>query len=559
MIFKNTDGNLARIRTDDLENLHFENGISNTTRMTIDSSGNVGIGTTNPDATLHVNSASPEIRLSESGSSKVRFRTSGDNYINTGQNFGISTNTPVHALELYGKGKRLALTSDHPDGTRINHVELSSDGSGYGYMMVYNDVGNPQARVHSSGSSYFNGGKVGIGTNAPESLLHIFANTSSVNPSTLLTLENYSADLDQNSTYINFKFTDTNDNEDPQVQIGALVGQNAGAGSALAEGAGAFIVKTNYPTTDGDPTSGIQYNDATNLAERLRVDYRGVTSIKRYDKISTSVASERTQMRPVLELTTSNNDTTGGSSVVYTGHGGSIDFYTPTYHNNIPSPTARIAAQIDSNSASTWGGRLSFWTTLYHDSEYEERARLDHAGRWNIWSSSSVAQIIHTDKPNDGNNYFLRGYANAALHDSSNATTGFEIYTNGDMRNANGVYGTLTSDARLKENVVDATGKLQDLLSLNVKNFNLIGHEQKQIGFIAQEFEQVFPDLVTKTDTREYNDDGDVVSGIEDSRSLKVGMEFAILVKAIQEQQQIIDKQQQVIDQISERINNLRL
>lgn len=197
---------------------------------------------------------------------------------------------------------------------------------------------------------------------------------------------------------------------------------------------------------------------------------------------------------------------------------------------------------------------------MNQDSEYEERARLDHAGRWNIYADSSVAQIIHTEKPAgdaNGGNYFLRGYANAALHDNSNAVTGFEIFTNGDMRNANGVYGTGVSDARLKENVVDASGKLQDLLSLRVKNFNLIGHDKKQIGFIAQEFEQVFPSLVSSEDTREYDDDGDVISGIEDSKSLKVGMEFAILTKAIQEQQTIIESQQSTIDDLIARIETL--
>ena len=85
----------------------------------------------------------------------------------------------------------------------------------------------------------------------------------------------------------------------------------------------------------------------------------------------------------------------------------------------------------------------------------------------------------------------------------------------------------------------------------------MIGHEQKQIGFIAQEFEQVFPDLVVKTDTREYDEDGNVTSGLEDTRGLKVGMEFAILTKAIQEQQAIIESQNSKIEQLISRIETL--
>jgi hypothetical protein len=40
---------------------------------------------------------------------------------------------------------------------------------------------------------------------------------------------------------------------------------------------------------------------------------------------------------------------------------------------------------------------------------------------------------------------------------------------------------------------------------------------------------------VYEKDTREYDEDGNVTKGLEDSLGLNVGMEFAILVKAIQE------------------------
>ena len=74
-------------------------------------------------------------------------------------------------------------------------------------------------------------------------------------------------------------------------------------------------------------------------------------------------------------------------------------------------------------------------------------------------------------------------------------------------------------------------------MALRVVNFNLTDDtdKKKQIGFIAQEFKEVFPSLVYKKDTREYDEDGNVTKGLQDSLGLNVGMEFAILVKAIQE------------------------
>ena len=115
----------------------------------------------------------------------------------------------------------------------------------------------------------------------------------------------------------------------------------------------------------------------------------------------------------------------------------------------------------------------------------------------------------------------------------------------GDIRNINGTYGTIVSDRRAKENIVDATPKLDDILSLQVKNFNLIGSNKKHIGLIAQDVEQVFPSWVDTKDTRIYKtydengilleEQGELVSGYEDGKSLKVGMEFAVLVKTIQE------------------------
>jgi hypothetical protein len=526
---------------------------SGTPAMTIDSLGNVGVGTTSPDAQLHVNTT----------------RTSSTN----ATSFILSDN--VTGTQTDGVYKSIRSTSNN--GVSISEIRfIETDGTNNNTAIAFATQSiagglTERLRVHRDGN-------VGVGTTNPRAKFEV-ANAAS-NSALLFNVDTgenskasiQSVDEDQilntrplllNPTGGNVGIGTTDPEYRFHVQSGsAFLGLNYSSnlfGDTAANEMGmAYSNKLHIGSVNssGNPRIGMTLEKDGNVGIGTETPDTKL-HINRYDVIDTNVASERTQLRPVLTLTTSNNTTTGGSSVVYRGHGGSIDFYTPTYQNNIPSPTARIAAQIDSDSLSTWGGRLSFWCTMNQDSDYEERARLDHAGRWNIWSSSNVAQIIHTDQPNSGNNWFLRGYANAALHDNSNAITGFDIYTNGDMRNANGVYGTLTSDARLKENVVDASGKLQDLLSLKVKNFNRIGHDKKQIGFIAQEFEQVFPSLVSSEDTREYDDDGNVVSGIEDSKSLKVGMEFAILTKAIQEQQAIIESQQSTISDLVSRIETL--
>jgi hypothetical protein len=95
------------------------------------------------------------------------------------------------------------------------------------------------------------------------------------------------------------------------------------------------------------------------------------------------------------------------------------------------------------------------------------------------------------------------------------------VYGNGNIVNINNSYGTL-SDISLKENIVDATPKLDDILNLKVRNFNLIGEETKQIGFIAQEFESIFPKMID-------------IDGKSGMKTIKTSVLVPMLVKAIQE------------------------
>jgi hypothetical protein len=91
----------------------------------------------------------------------------------------------------------------------------------------------------------------------------------------------------------------------------------------------------------------------------------------------------------------------------------------------------------------------------------------------------------------------------------------------GNVLNFNNSYGQL-SDASLKENVLDATPKLDDINKVRVVNFNFKGDDNKQIGVIAQEIEQVWPGIVSTNE-----DDG--------IKSVKYSILVPMLVKAVQE------------------------
>jgi hypothetical protein len=102
------------------------------------------------------------------------------------------------------------------------------------------------------------------------------------------------------------------------------------------------------------------------------------------------------------------------------------------------------------------------------------------------------------------------------------------IYGNGNIVNTNNSYGAL-SDIKIKENIIDTTSKLADLLKIKVRNYNLIGDDKKQIGVIAQELETIFPSMVE-------------VDGKSGMKQVKYSVFVPMIIKAMQEQQVQIEQ-----------------
>ena len=130
------------------------------------------------------------------------------------------------------------------------------------------------------------------------------------------------------------------------------------------------------------------------------------------------------------------------------------------------------------------------------------------------------------------------GWSHFLGQSSAGAVDNIYIYGNGNIQNANNSYGAI-SDIKLKENIVDATPKLDKLMQVKVRNYNLKGdyEQHKQLGVVAQELETVFPSLVEETADKdaEGNDLGTT------TKSVKYSVFVPMLIKAMQEQQTLIN------------------
>lgn len=147
-------------------------------------------------------------------------------------------------------------------------------------------------------------------------------------------------------------------------------------------------------------------------------------------------------------------------------------------------------------------------------------------------TATSVALGMYTTGTGGTSGYIIRSGDDSLFR--------FQVFTNGDVQNTNNSYGAI-SDAKLKENIVDASPKLADLMQVKVRNYNLKADpNQKQIGVIAQELEAVFPSMINESqDTdKEGNDLGTT------SKSVKYSVFVPMLIKAMQEQQALITQLQ---------------
>jgi hypothetical protein len=252
---------------------------------------------------------------------------------------------------------------------------------------------------------------------------------------------------------------------------------------------------------------------------------------------------------PGARLEVKGASATAGQLIIHDGTGD-----TTVSGNNAASllfqardSSVRTIAEIDAVNTTTngTGGAMVFQTRI--SDTLAERARIDTSGNLLVGTTtvtglvtsaqgatsapSVAARATSTSFANDVLNIYCARDTNNASYNyilaSRPAGVSFVVRDSGNVLNANNSYGSL-SDQRLKENIVDATPKLEKLNQVRIVNFNIIGDEQKQLGVVAQELEQIFPGMIEE--------------GSDGMKGVKYSVFVPMLIKAMQEQQAMIEE-----------------
>lgn len=165
-------------------------------------------------------------------------------------------------------------------------------------------------------------------------------------------------------------------------------------------------------------------------------------------------------------------------------------------------------------------------------------------------NTNSPANSLHVNHPvgtTNGLSVSVEGHAHR-WHFYNYSTGNFALLYNNNYRGGfnyeTGVYSAI-SDKRLKTNIASVGSVLDKVLLLDVTEYNFIDQSSKKkyIGLIAQDVENIFPQIVNHTKANVENDEAEIYT-------LDYSTVGVIAVKAIQEQHDIIKKQENEIEEL---------
>ena len=468
-------------------------GTNTAERMRITSDGKVGINETNPTATLHVQTA---------GGIKL-FNDNTYGYISIGSS-GLTGQYPYLRVDSFrsdGSGYFWAFGHETPGGVKSIKM-LINDGSS-DQVTVINSLAisrftsnefngsypslSTGALIRSNDTSYFNGGNVGIGTTSPQRKLDVggtalIASAGNVNKGTLaLGVQSSGSAKWSVITGAHYNAASGSGNGSGSAGI-MMIGTHAQngendvvIGGAIYEANAATTIRFYTHTTDTSTAGG---------SERMRITSGGNVGIG-----ATPTANEK-----LLVL----SSTQYGASISHQKANSTSDFEDALFLINSDNNNAnvcrigmstygadgqhhRVSLMAERDTSANYRGEFSI-AIRQSDATHPKRLKLDYAG--NLTVSGDVV-----------------------------------------------AYGS-PSDKRYKENIKPVTNALDKVSKLQGVTFDWKESEsildiKEDIGFIAQDVQEVLPELVRENEDGKLSlrDKGIVPILVEAIKELKAEIE----------------------------------
>lgn len=444
--------------------------------------------------------------------------SSGQVTVKVSAGTGVSVANGAKVVLVYNGTDIVNATSYPTASGTTNYVAKFTGTNSVGNSIVYDD-----------------GTNVGIGTSTPATKLEVYGGASG-------TVTNIS--VSNAATGANFGVDGANNVQIRTAQSVNMLFYTAGTERARIDTSGRLLVGVtsgSYALDVGDVSggnmfrftrsgvelssyisSGLPYfgttsNTAlllmTNSTERARITSGGNFGI------GTSSPSDKFVVAETNGNLQYSAQTSGYGDLKYVGGPGNILRVGPSGYNS--------------------GGLAFMYTTS--GGTRTEAARVDSTGNFLIGKTASSASTVGFETDTGGTVISTKssnssGDASYYLYSTGAGQYQFYVSTDGTVNAVNTTIAGI-SDQRLKENVRDLDVGLDAVMALQPRKFDWKDGKGKGTkddrGFIAQEFEQVFPDLVGEWKTP-------APEGEEPYKTIRQDL-IPVLVKAMQEQQVMID------------------
>ena len=486
---------------------------NNTERMGIDSSGNVDITTGNlfTDATSGIFFSGGigsftngiygvgvnNVAINAGGSERMRLTTTG---------LGVGTTTVLAKIHVAGS----------PQATTgalafLRNGDATSSNTSFGGIHFSSSPGTDfsigKANVNSATSLSFRNGNTGASLMDLTSAGNVGIGTSSPNSVAKLQVEDITAS--NTSTYIS-----------------VVSGNGGNAGIAFGD-------------SDSDLRGGVLYNNADNalrffgknaFSEAMRIDSSGNVGIGNSNPAAfNSLGGKQVVIGSGAEantLTLFSDDTNDGNGY---GHVAFAD-------SSASSSTAQYAGLIQYFHGDN---TMRFYTNA------TERMRITSGGTTGFFGAAANTRsdiTLTTGTSDSSKRWGFGGGAtgnNAVFYVINESNVGVYLAHGGQAWVAH-------SDERIKENVVSVGTVLPSLMNMRCVKYNLISNPtDTKIGFIAQDWESAFPEVIDENEHLVLEADGTIGTDDDsDSTTAVKAMAYTetipLLLKAIQEQQATI-------------------